>query len=294
MVSFDLNDLIREIYLFFHPKIKIGFDYSCEIMYNKFFIEGDKEKIRQIISCLISNSMKFTPAGKISFGYTLKDSQIQFFVRDTGIGISPVEHEKIFKRFYQAKNEMTMKSGGSGLGLNITKGLVELMNGKIWIDSEVGKGSTFFFTIPFKNSKIIATNDHENDIDFSGVKILIAEDEPTNFQFLRIILTIKGAIVEWAKNGTEAVKMVQNHKPDLVLMDLKMPVMDGLESSRQIRKMYPDLPIIAQTAYSLPEEKELAEKIGLNKNSVVLVFSTEGDTDTKNYRDIVWYGKVSE
>jgi signal transduction histidine kinase len=219
----------------------------------------DKTKVTQILTNLLTNAFKFTHQGSIEFGYNLitnqNQSQIEFYVKDTGIGISTKLHEKIFERFRQADNTIQMNYGGTGLGLSISKGFVELLGGKIWVQSEPEKGASFYFSIPYKPAAI----DKEvvgSTIRNSNTKtILIAEDEVLNFLLIEEYLIDLDIILIHAKQGHEAVEICKsNPNIDLILMDIKMPIMDGHTAAKLIKEFKPDLPIIAQSGYALDQE----------------------------------------
>lgn len=240
---------------------------------NRSVIIADETKLRQVLSNLLVNAFKFTQSGSVDFGYQLKQGSIEFFVKDTGIGIPESMKESIFNRFSQVESSISRQYGGSGLGLSICKAYVELHGGKIWVESIPEKGSTFLFTIPYKpttysgNESVsvvsqepsaIQVNPGEN-LDFT---ILVAEDEDLNFMMVREMLKRLKVKVLRASNGQEAVDSAKENQVDLVLMDLKMPVMDGYEATRLIKEFKPTLTIIALTAYSLESDKEKALNSG--------------------------------
>ena len=177
-------------------------------------------------------------------------------MRDTGIGLEDSYQEIIFERFRQIDEGATRKYGGAGIGLSISKSLVDLLNGKIWVESTLGKGSTFHVKIPHKFK--------DNNIEFIQPKqfnwkekvILIAEDKKINFEIIKETLSITNVKILWAKNGQEALDIVKNttENIDLILMDIQMPIMDGYETTRRIKKIKKEIPIIAQTAYALPQD----------------------------------------
>lgn len=263
---FNINEVCDELHILFSKKANedILFKVNKEFIENV-IIETDKEKLKQILSGLLNNAFKYTEKGEIEFGYNIIDnSLIKFYVRDTGIGIPESEREKIFERFYRGVSKEHQKYGGSGLGLSIAKGLIEAMGGKIWVESTPGIGSCFYFTIPIKlypTTKLESPEKIEK-LDLTGLKILIAEDEPVNFEYLRIILSAYNAEIIWAKNGAEVIEKIPQHMPDIILMDIKMPVMDGIEATKILKSMYPDIIIVAQTAYSADDEEYLARKAG--------------------------------
>ncbi|MGV8964262.1 MAG: PAS domain S-box protein [Candidatus Saccharimonadaceae bacterium] len=221
----------------------------------------DGTKLTQILINLIDNALKFTKQGFVNFGYTLKDSQLEFYVEDSGIGIPCEMYEEIFKRFRQVEITSTRNYGGSGLGLAISKAYVEMLGGKIWVTSETNKGSIFHFTIPYKkaNLKEFSEKHSDNELKFEFEKqktLLIAEDEDSNFMLLEILFSDMKIIIIRAINGIEAVeKCKSNPQIDLVLMDIKMPQMDGFEATKQIKAFRADLSIIAQTAFTSEEDK---------------------------------------
>ena len=228
-------------------------------------ISTDATKLMQIISNLVDNALKFTPEGSVNFGYSLKNSQLEFYVEDSGIGIPPDMQEVIFNRFRQIETTATRNFGGSGLGLSISKAYVEMLGGKMWLTSELGKGSVFNFTIPYKKAKPEKLPDIPSmkDLRFEFKTLLIAEDEYSNFLLLEELFSEMGITIIRAVNGIEAVELCKsNPRIDLVLMDLKMPGMDGYEATMQIKEFRPGLSIIAQTAYSTEADKELAIKHG--------------------------------
>jgi PAS domain S-box-containing protein len=226
-------------------------------------ILSDETKLTQIITNLVGNALKFTKQGQVEFGYVVKNDMLEFFTKDTGIGISSDMFEEIFKRFRQLEFTATRHFGGSGLGLAISKAYVELLGGRIWLTSEPGKGSVFYFTIPYKKANAVVSADKQPD---NGIQtelkrpltILIAEDNDSNFMLLEELLSDMNIKNIRAANGIDAVEICKSKHVDLVLMDIKMPIMDGCEATQRIKKIKPDLPVIAQTAYTMPEEKERA------------------------------------
>jgi len=220
-------------------------------------VYGDRPKIGQILNNLFNNALKFTKVGSIELGCSLNEDMLEFYVRDTGIGIEREKQSRIFGRFTQADETIRRDFGGTGLGLSICKGFVELMGGQIWVESEPGQGATFFFRLPYL--PVIETNSDkikEVEITESGKKItiLIAEDEDTNFFVLDLILKKLNFNVKRAFNGQEAIEMCMNEGIDLVLMDIRMPVLDGYAAALRIREIKPGLPIIAQTAHAAQSE----------------------------------------
>ncbi|MBD78493.1 MAG: hypothetical protein CL840_06210 [Crocinitomicaceae bacterium] len=224
----------------------------------------DPIRLAQILSNLIENAGKYTNQGKIEFGYRVEKNMIKFHVSDTGIGISKKDQKKIFNRFSQVNGS----NSGTGLGLSIASELTVLMNGNIWVESDLGKGATFYFTIPFKpatKSKNGVKKDVFGQAKNNGFTVLIAEDEKLNFIYLEALLREYGYRIIHAKNGKEAVELVKNNDSiDLVLMDTRMPEMDGVEATIEIRKSLKSIPIIAQTAYVGAEDKKKAFEAGID------------------------------
>lgn len=264
----DINEIVNELFESYNiqnPDKSIEFKLIKSLNDKESTILTDKSRLNQILSNLLNNAFKFTSEGKISFGYEIIDNNLQFFVQDTGIGISKDQQEKIFERFRQADMDYTRKYGGTGLGLSISKKLTELLGGHIWVESEENMGSKFFFTIPFKHAEgvlykqeILLPNKNTNNLT-----VLIAEDEDINYFYLEEILSnIKIKILR-AKDGKEAVEICQsNSEIDLVLMDIKLPVMNGFDATRNIKTFRPHLPIIAQTAYAMADDQEKVLEAG--------------------------------
>jgi CheY-like chemotaxis protein len=196
----------------------------------------------------------------------LKNSSLEFFVEDSGIGIDHAHHEKVFERFIKAEDEKEIFYDGVGLGLAISKGIIELLNGKIWIESEKGKGSVFYFSIPYEPVALTEVNGMENSNSKPYLKeetILVAEDDEVNYMYIRQILKGTGFKIIRAFNGKEAVESCQkNNKISIILMDIKMPVMNGYDAIKLIREIRPNITIIAQTAFALKDEKEKALNSG--------------------------------
>ncbi|MDA3929171.1 MAG: ATP-binding protein [Prolixibacteraceae bacterium] len=224
-----------------------------------FMIISDPERIYQILSHLLNNALKFTENGEIEFGYKYpKNNQIEFFVRDTGIGIADEELDLIFKKFGKSGNINTNKNRGSGLGLTLSKKLVELLNGEIYVSTEQEVGSTFSFTITIENEqKITITKPSVTADNHWGSKtILVAEDTESNYFFIEAFLERTKVNLIWAQDGVEAIKLFKENDVNLILMDIMMPEKDGYDATREIKEINPDVPIIAQTALALPDDEE--------------------------------------
>ncbi len=258
-------------------------------------LTGDPDRIRQILSLLVENAVKFTPKGEILVSLNIKEDEkelawIRFSVHDTGIGIPKSKHEIIFDSFRQADGSMTRKYGGAGLGTAVSKKLVELMGGKIWFESEEGVGSTFYFEIPCKKLKVdkkelikkkepealpgLPVETRQEVKSHRPINILVAEDNLENQLLVQAILEDEGFTVGMAENGRKALEMMEPSDYDLILMDIQMPEMNGLETTREIRKMERNMgsgkdstlriPIIACTAFAREEDRERCIEAGMD------------------------------
>ena len=250
-------------------KIKLYLDDDCPKI-----VIGDQVRIGQIITNLVSNGIKFTKDGKVSIEMNLKEKDqknatIEFIIADTGIGIPEEKQKTIFESFTQATSSTTRKYGGSGLGLAITKNLLHLMGSDIKLESTVGEGAKFIFTLKLgigesKNEKKKSTPVDLSGFSLDGYQILLVEDNPVNVLVAKKFLTKWGAEVSHAENGQVAVDMLENGIYDVVLMDLQMPIMDGYTATKEIRKFDKSTPIIALTASALIDEKDKAFNLGMN------------------------------
>jgi len=238
---------------------------------------GDSIRLNQIISNLLSNALKFTQNGSIYV--IIKASEpvngkvnIDFRVKDTGLGIPKDKHESIFESFAQASADTTRHYGGTGLGLAICKKLVELQGGRIEVESEPGKGSTFRFNLPFQVSerkeKVQTGEGSESYTGLEGKRILIAEDNKINFFVANKFLVGWGVNVTHAENGKIALEILEKDEFDLVIMDLHMPVMDGIEATRRIRNSdnpkIKSIPVVALTAAIMSENHDKIENLSIN------------------------------
>ncbi|MDA3952589.1 MAG: tetratricopeptide repeat protein [Bacteroidales bacterium] len=217
----------------------------------------DAVRLKQILSILIDNAIKFTKSGHVEFGFVHPNkNEIQFFVKDTGVGIDEDYSDIIFERFRQVDESSTKEYKGAGIGLSVAKNLVGLLNGSIYFESTVGKGTTFFFSLPSKTLEQIADSETQpRQFDWKNKVILLAEDKRINYDLVKETLSITNVDIIWAKNGKEALSHVENKiKIDLILLDIQMPVMDGYECARQIKQITSNIPIVAQTAYALPQD----------------------------------------
>jgi len=244
---------------------KVDFQINTSAHQKEFdSIHTDKVRLKQVLISLLSNAFKFTKEGTVELGYSKKsDGMLQFYVSDTGIGIPEESKNVIFEQFRQVDYEHTREYEGAGLGLTIAKGLVLLLGGNIWVESEEEKGSTFYFTIktsqPKQKQKVRegkpAKEDTPKSYNWEGKNILIVEDEEMNYQYLKTVLKKTKANVLWAEDGVQGVEKAKENDVHVILMDIQLPEMNGYEATRQILKSKPDVPVIAQTAHALKEEK---------------------------------------
>ncbi len=269
----NIFEQIDFIYSFFKPEVeKKGMKilYKHSISLRDAVILTDSEKLYAVLINLVKNAIKYTDKGTIEFGCRKKPGCIEFYVKDSGIGIARDELNNVFERFIQTKDVMTRKYEGAGLGLAISKAYVEKLGGKIWVESEVGKGSQFFFTIPCEsqiseNTVELAMPVTSSVRDSQKLKVLVAEDDRNALLLITAMLDTTADELLCARTGTEAVEYCRNHPDiDLVLMDIKMSEMDGYEAVRQIRRFNKTVTIIAQTAFALSNEREKAIAVGCN------------------------------
>lgn len=271
------DKVITELIELYNPEaiekdLELFFDNTN--MNQKISIETDINKLKIILVNLIKNAIKFTDKGKIVVGYKIEKKKIVFYIKDTGRGINKDKLEFIFDRFRQGEIGLSRGYEGSGLGLSICKGYVDLLGGDIWVESEIGRGSTFFFSIGINDINIeVEENDNEyisepvypekNNNTGNGEFILVVDDDNASFEFLKIVLEDSNFQVLHATNGLEAVSILENDNNIIaVLMDIKMPVMNGLDATKAIRKFNSEIPIIAQTAYGFSKEKKEAIDAG--------------------------------
>lgn len=262
--GFKVIMLVKDVYESFAyqdmpGRIVLRFEISesCRDLY----IKADYEKIRQVLTNLVSNAIKYTIQGEIVIGCSLLTERIEFSVRDTGIGIPASEHKNIFNRFYRGEQVEKTAIRGTGLGLCIVKEMVQLLEGEIEVSSIPGEGSRFYFSIPLLREVPEPPKKVQHvsgDVDINDLSVLIVEDEIYNYMYLRALLGKLVKTIDHAFNGRDAIELVRHNTYDLILMDLKMPVMNGHDATIEIKKMYPDMMVIAQTAYSHQEEKDLA------------------------------------
>jgi signal transduction histidine kinase/ActR/RegA family two-component response regulator len=272
--TFDLKILVGELETMFSHQItqsldafKIHIDENIETL-----IIGDKLKLQQVLSNLISNALKFTPNGSVSVNISLVGQnkyyqKLQFTVSDSGIGIAKEKQEDIFKMFVQADASITRKYGGSGLGLYISQKILSLFNSKLEVKSELGKGSTFSFSIEFTNPTLPETKPIELSVESDYLyqkSILIIEDNPVNTFVVKNFVELWQMTPTTAENGLDALQILENSTFDVILLDIQMPGMDGYEIAKLIRKKNQEIPIIALTANIKIEVESKAKSVGMN------------------------------
>jgi PAS domain S-box-containing protein len=274
----NINELIEFIYSFFKPEVELKgleLDFNNGLSSNKAIIKTDREKIYAILINLVKNSIKYTDTGSIEFGYKTVETPslqyLEFYVKDTGIGIPEDRQSAIFERFIQADIADKRAFQGAGLGLAISKAYIEMLGGKIWVESLMNTGSTFYFTLPYSSDdndnklKMEKQTPENEKHQINKLKILIAEDDDTSSMLLTEVIQNFSREILYAKTGTVAVEMCRNNNDiDLVLMDIKMPGMGGYEATSNIRKFNKDVIIIAQTAFALSGDIEKALNSGCN------------------------------
>lgn len=272
----NINEQVEYIYNFFKPEVAskgINLNYKNGLPLNNAFIKTDREKIYAILINLVKNAIKFCDKGIIELGYIAKNNsefkEIEFFVKDTGIGIPKDKQGVIFDRFIQADISDKRTFQGAGLGLSISRAYIEMLGGKIWIESEVGLGSTFYFTIPYIAIENVDTDFEESilikEIENKKLKIVIAEDDAISKLLISKAISKYSKEIIMVSNGVEVVETCRNNPDiDLVLMDINMPIMNGHEATEEIRKFNKNVIIIAQTANALSNDKKNAIDSGCN------------------------------
>ena len=272
----DINEILDYMHTFFSPeakKKKLAFELFKSPDNKKLELLTDKEKLIAILTNLIKNAIKYTHAGAIQFGYKQRQQDVKFYVKDTGIGISEDKLKSIFKRFVQADVSISTPYEGAGLGLSISKAYVEMLQGKIWVESEIGKGSVFYFTLPVhpetmnEQDSIITLKNTENEGDaaLSNLTILVVEDDQVAVTYFYELLEDQCKVMLNASTGVQAVETCRKRDDiDVILMDIKLPEMDGYMATKKIRGFNQDVIIIAQTAFALEGQKEKALKSGCN------------------------------
>ncbi len=267
--DFCLNDLMDSLLENYQPKAAAkGLKLTLQkgLVCEACSINGDQSKLRQILENLLTNALKFTEKGAISFGYQKIRNDLHFFVHDSGIGIAPEHQAAIFNRFWQVETGLARQFGGTGLGLSISKAYISSMEGDIHVESEPGKGAHFHFNIPYRQSgSLLKATLTEPSIPFDLTRkcILVVEDEEYNFEFLEILLSRLGVKFLHAWNGSQALELFREHPEiDLVLMDFKLPDISGQEITGRLLDLRPGTPVIATTAYAMSGDREKAIQSG--------------------------------
>ena len=270
----NINKLLDNLCAFYHPiaqKNNLCLTSKKGLADNDCFIKIDKTKLHQILTNLLSNAFKFTDKGCVEIGYSIKNNNLQFYVKDTGIGIDYKLHSTIFDRFIQGDLDLNKQKKGTGLGLAISKKFVELFKGEIWLDSS-DKGTTVFFTVPYKKvEKNTSTMKIEKDTlktsssESKQITLLIAEDEEYNMLYINELFSKTSYKIIEASNGAEAIELaLSNPEIDMVFMDIKMPLINGNEAMLKIKNKKPNLPIIALSAFAMESDKENALNNGFD------------------------------
>lgn len=253
----DLHVLLSELEQSMQKKVSNGVRivYEAPPARPELLVSVAKNRLMQVLINLITNAVKFTDEGSIRFGYSLADNRmLRFYVTDTGCGISPEHQKRIFDRFVK----LDAFAQGTGLGLSICRMIVEYLGGEIGVDSEIGKGSSFWFTIPYKPAEKSVRKEisfEKKEIERDKLTVLIAEDNAGNYKLFESILKKDYTIIH-AWNGKEAVQLFKEHNPHIILMDINMPELNGYEATKEIRQLSPVVPIIAVTAYAFASDEE--------------------------------------
>ena len=267
MTRLNLKDLFLRLYTTFDQLLGDSNKRNILLKYELFVDENisfitDETRLEQIFTNLMLNAIKFTHRGSITFGYKLRGNEILFYVKDTGIGIQKENLGEIFDRFRKVETEHSnVLFKGTGIGLALSKSLVEMLKGKIWVESSYGEGSVFYFTHPAEGLQINQSSESDKKkktrlVNWSKKKMLLVEDENSNVYFIKELLAPTGIEIFVVNNGHDAVDFVTSHDCDLVLMDIKLPEMSGYETTRKIKQIKPDLPVLAQTAYAMESDEQ--------------------------------------
>ena len=281
-VTFNIDDIVSQLDTLIRVQTEakgISFTINCRI--DRPFVVGDPLKLNQVLVNILGNAVKFTEQGGITL--TIEENttkipdivSVSFSVKDTGIGISKENLGRIFNSFEQADSTTVRKYGGTGLGLTISSNLVRMLGGTLEVQSELGKGSEFSFTLPYhtasEESYKVQQEDKPAEVDFTSKRVLLVEDDELNVEIAKTLLEKDGLTIETAANGQEAVDKFHASKPkyyDAILMDIRMPVMDGLTATKLIRRSEKSdaqtVPIIAMTANAFDEDMKKSVECGMN------------------------------
>jgi signal transduction histidine kinase/CheY-like chemotaxis protein len=270
----DVNEQLEYMFTFFVPEIEakgMHLVLKDKLQGCDSVIKTDKEKLLAILTNLIKNAVKYSDKGTIEYGCIKKDLFLEFYVKDSGIGISAEKQSAVFDRFVQADIDDKMAKQGSGLGLTITKAYVEMLGGKIWLQSAPEKGTTVYFTLPYNKEEhlvsltVTGTKADDAEPELPMLNILIVDDDETSACLITHILSKYSNKTEVVTDGLSAVETCKNDKSiDLILMDFQLPVMDGYEATRKIREFNKEIIIIGQTAFGFADDREKAINAGCN------------------------------
>ncbi len=270
-----VNSILNELNVYFQNHIKcqegdIALVLKTDCITRNYSVLTDGVRLRQIFTNLLDNAFKFTENGKIEFGFNVRDGFMEFYVSDTGCGIPANKTDLVFKRFGQVNNTAHKVYKGTGLGLSISKNLAEFLGGKMWLESHEGKGSSFYFTIPSNSLEVTDLLERVAEVNSEVIKplhwenfnILVAEDDDLNFKLIQIALHKSNLNLIRAKNGEEVLNLIPGNNIHIVLMDIQMPVLDGYEATRRLKALYPEIIVIAQTAFAMTDDKEKCMQAG--------------------------------
>lgn len=279
----NINHLLIDLYTYYEEELRVKNKSEVKLFLKRgrkeqdFAIITESYRLKQVLSNLIGNAIKYTDSGSVVFGYTMQDGDtktgeacLQFFVKDTGRGISVDRLDRIFDRFEHSGDSFLKQTDGAGMGLPISRSYVQLLGGRMWCQSEPGKGTEFYFTHPFRALIGGSTEDEiskppEVSVKLDEFTILLAEDVESNFIYLEALLQDTNCNLIWAKNGKEAIDKFKDHQDiSLILMDIRMPGMSGYEAIDEIRKLNQDIPIIIQTAFAREDDRQKIESSGCN------------------------------
>lgn len=273
MAEFELDQILTKLYQNYERELGVLSEKNIDLILargteSSVKIKTDRDKLYQIFNKLIRNAIKFTAKGKVEFGFELQDeNNLLFFVKDTGVGISEEKKEIVFKKFRQADDSTTREYGGTGLGLSIVKGLIDLLKGKLWIESEINEGTAFFFSLPIEMVSVENSKKESSNIglNWKTKKILIVDDVEESIFLLSELLKSTDIEIITAGTGFEAIEKFKQHPGvDMVLMDIQLPGMNGLEAASVIREMNKNVPIIVQTAFGHDNYEQKIKDLGFN------------------------------
>jgi CheY-like chemotaxis protein/nitrogen-specific signal transduction histidine kinase len=272
--AFGLNVLMNELHVSFQTIINQKPNNKVEIKLNvpdnseNIGVNSDEMRLKQVLTNFLSNAIKFTDVGVIELGYQfLPDDELLFYVKDSGVGISKDQQKLIFQRFGQVEDTYTRNYSGTGLGLAISQSIINLLGGDIWVDSEPGKGANFYFKIPAEIIESqVSEKPNENrqfkHYDWQDKQILLVEDDVMSLKLLKSLLEGTSIKIITANDGYEVIKLLEENKIDLVLMDIQLPELNGFEATKQIKKTYKNIPVIAVSAYAMQGEIDKAKTVG--------------------------------